>query len=77
MGIIFAVIKLIQKIYFLGPLTAFVNGKVVVVGISSFVRGNCSLGYPNVFARVTFQKSWILSNTDAGAYQCVNVTGNK
>jgi hypothetical protein len=30
-----------------------------------------------VFARVSFQKSWILSNTDAGSYQCIDVIGNK
>jgi len=60
---------------FLGPLTAFIKGKVVVVGISSFVGGNCTLGIPNVFSRVTFQKSWILSNTDAAKYQCMDVRG--
>ena len=54
-------------ILYLGPLTAIVNGKVTLVGINSFVAGACSLDYPDGFARVTFRRDWILSNSDAGS----------
>jgi hypothetical protein len=50
-----------------------IKGKAVLVGISSFVGGNCTIGIPNVFSRVSFQKNWILSNTDAANYQCMEV----
>ena len=61
---------------FLGPLTAIVNGKVTVVGITSFVSGNCSTTRPMGFARVASQRDWIIDNTDAGNYQCNNSTSN-
>jgi hypothetical protein len=47
-----------------------VDGKVTVVGSTSFGVINCPTAYPPVFARVTDAKNWILSNTDAGGYQC-------
>ena len=62
-------------ILYLGPLTAIFNGKVTLVGINSFVAGACSLDYPDGFARVTFRRDWILSNSDAGSWQCTGVIG--
>lgn len=53
----------------LGPLAGFVNGKVAVVGVTSWGR-NCALPpFPGVYARVTAQKAWILANSDAGNCQ--------
>jgi secreted trypsin-like serine protease len=60
---------------FLGPLTTVANGKTTVVGVTSFADAKCSTASPSVFARVTTVKDWILSNTDAGDYQCS--TGTK
>ncbi len=59
--------------YHTGPLTAIVNGKVTVVGINSYVQGACMLKTPQGFARVSFQKDWILQNSDAGIYQCPGI----
>ncbi len=56
------------KSIFLGPLVANLNGKVTLVGVTSFGIG-CAGRYPGVYARVTSQKSWILQNSDAGSCQ--------
>jgi secreted trypsin-like serine protease len=53
-----------------GPLTAIVNGKVTVVGVVSFGGVNCPVNLPSAYARVSFQKDWILENTDAADWQC-------
>jgi hypothetical protein len=53
-----------------GPLTAKIDGRVTLVGINSFVFDSCNLRYPNGFARVTNQMSWILANSDAADWQC-------
>lgn len=57
-----------SKILVVGPLAATVNGKVTLVGVTSFGVG-CGGNYPGVYARVTNQKDWILSNSDAGSCQ--------
>jgi hypothetical protein len=62
--------KLSMHVLFLGPLTTLVNGKVTVVGIVSFGRTTCTPLVANGYERVTFQKDWILNNTDAGNWQC-------
>jgi hypothetical protein len=78
--------RLIRKVYTinqinpipLGPVTAIVNGKVTLVGVVSFGGQNCPNNLPVGFARVSFQKDWILSNTDAGDWQCNGTTsGNQ
>jgi hypothetical protein len=56
-----------------GPLTAIVNGKVTVAGIVSFGRTTCTPLFPNGYERVTFQKDWILNNSDAASWQCGSV----
>jgi hypothetical protein len=53
-----------------------VNGKVTLVGIVSFGGQNCPNNLPVAFSRVSFQKDWIISNTDAGDWQCPAV-GNQ
>ena len=53
-----------------GPLTAIVNGKVTVVGVVSFGGVNCPVNLPSAYARVSFQKDWILANSDAADWQC-------
>ena len=58
------------KFFFTGPLTALVNGRVTVVGIVSFGSETCTPLVANGYERVTFQKDWILNNTDAGNWQC-------
>ena len=55
---------------FLGPLTAMVNGRVTVVGSTSFGFTGCPTTAPPVFARITAGKNWILANSDAANYQC-------
>jgi hypothetical protein len=47
-----------------------VNGKITVVGIVSFGRTTCTPLVANGYERVTFQKDWILSNSDAALWQC-------
>ena len=47
-----------------------VNGKITVVGIVSFGRTTCTPLVANGYERVTYQKDWILSNSDAAAWQC-------
>jgi len=47
-----------------------INGKDVVVGVTSWGIGCAQFPYPGVYARVTSAKSWILANSDAG--QCQN-----
>ena len=49
-----------------------VNGKVTVVGSTSFGFTGCPTTAPPVFARITAGKDWILANSDAGNYQCSN-----
>lgn len=56
-------------ISFEGPLTAMVNGRVTLVGVTSF-GSECSPSFPPGYARVSFQKDWILANSDARNYQC-------
>ena len=53
-----------------GPLTALVNNRVTVVGITSWGQGCANPLYPGIYARVTDQLSWILANSDAGSWQC-------
>ena len=53
-----------------GPLTAIVNGRVTLVGVTSFGFTGCPTTAAPAFARVTAVKDWILSNSDAGSYQC-------
>jgi hypothetical protein len=51
---------------------------VTLVGVVSFGGQNCPNNLPVGFARVSFQKDWILSNTDAGDWQCNGTTsGNQ
>ena len=52
-----------------------VNGKVTLVGVTSFGFTGCPTSAPPAFARVTNAKDWILANSDAGNYQCSG-TGN-
>ena len=47
-----------------------VNGRVTVVGSTSFGYTGCPTTAPPVFARITAGKDWILANSDAGNYQC-------
>ena len=53
-----------------GPLTVELNGKVVLVGISSY--GTDCYGDPNpmIFARLSKVVEWIFYQTDAKKYQC-------
>jgi secreted trypsin-like serine protease len=60
----------IEILLFLGPLSLKINGKDVVVGVTSWGIGCAQFPYPGVYARVTSAKSWILNNSDAG--QCQN-----
>jgi secreted trypsin-like serine protease len=53
-----------------------VNGKVTLVGVVSFGGQNCPNNLPVGFSRVSFQRDWILSNTDAGDWQCA-ASGNQ
>jgi hypothetical protein len=53
-----------------GPVTALVDGKVTLVGVSSFVLSKCIPNKPMGFASVTAHLDWILANTDAGEWQC-------
>jgi hypothetical protein len=52
-----------------------VNGKITVVGVVSFGRTTCTPFVANGYERVTYQKDWILSNSDAAAWQCGGVIG--
>jgi hypothetical protein len=54
----------------IGPLTALVNGRITVVGIVSFGRTTCTPLVANGYERITFQKDWIISNSDAATWQC-------
>ena len=47
-----------------------VNGRVTVVGVTSFGFSGCPTTAPPAFARVTAGKDWILANSDAGSFQC-------
>ena len=58
-----------------GPVTAMVNGKVTLVGVVSFGGQNCPNNLPVGFSRVSFQRDWILSNSDAGDWQCNGTSG--
>ncbi len=69
--------KLVSVIFPIGPLTALVNGKITLVGIVSFGRTTCTPLAANGYERVSFQKDWILSNSDAAAWQCGAAVGNK
>jgi hypothetical protein len=51
-----------------------VNGKVTLVGVVSFGGLSCPTNLPVGLARVSHQKDWILSNTDAGNWQCNSTT---
>ena len=46
-----------------------INGKVTLIGITSFGVGCAEAPYSGVYARVTAQKNWILDNSDAGLCQ--------
>ncbi len=50
-------------------MAATLNGKFTIVGITSFGVGCAEPPFPGVYARVTAQKTWILSNSDAGLCQ--------
>ena len=54
-------------------MTVLKNGKVVLVGIVSFMRRFCEMaGIPGVGSRVSTHRQWILANSDAQKYQCFN-----
>ncbi len=69
--LVFVMLLKSTKFEFQGPLTALINGKLTVVGIVSFGRTSCTPSVPNGYARVTDQKDWIISNSDAKDYQCI------
>jgi secreted trypsin-like serine protease len=50
-------------------MAALVNGKVTIVGITSFGIGCAQDPFPGVYSRVTAQKAWILANSDAATCQ--------
>ena len=63
-------VSYISLIFFSGPLTALINGKVTLVGLVTGGEFNCSVpGRANYFARVTAKRDWILQNSDAGEWQ--------
>jgi hypothetical protein len=47
------------------------------VGVVSFGTLYCENDIPVGFARVSYQKDWILRNTDAGNWQCNSTTAGK
>jgi chymotrypsin len=50
-----------------GPAAVVLNGRLVTVGVTSFgAAAGCTLGYPAVFARVSYFVDWIASKSGVG-----------
>jgi len=55
----------------LGPLTAKDGEKVVLVGVVSFGHACAHPRFPGVYARISTNMDWILANSDAAEWQCL------
>jgi len=61
------------ELYFLGPMTTMMNGKVILVGLVSLGIQNCEIpGRLVVGTKISAFRQWILENSDVQNYQCFN-----
>ncbi len=63
--------QIIVKLWFLGPMTTMMNGKVILVGVVSLGRKYCEFaGMPGVGTMISAHRQWIFENSDVQKYQC-------